>query len=431
MVAPRSLALLTLSVLTSTGLAIGVLAPSAGALPVLSGTPQARQLESRALTADPDAYVPFQTTVGGRPTGIAVSGITAVVADSAAGAVVAFDTCLPKTCAPESTASAPSPVGADPGAVAVAGDAAYVANAGGGLVTVLALSSGVVGGVRATIPVGGTPAGIAADPSGARVYVTDSTGNRLVVVDAAANTVVAAVPVGAGPQGVAVDGGRAYVANQRDATVSVVDLASGAVVQTIPVGTSPGGLAVAQGRLVVADNGAGAVSIVDLAAGTVSATVAVGSQPWGVAVAGTAAFVANYGSGTVSVIDLASARVVATVTVGSSPFGVAVNAQSVFVTNSGSGTVSTIVREAATPAPSWSVRKRARTVTGTVPWSAAVDYAIVARKGSVTRTGRCAKAGASATCRIRLARGEWRVSVLRKLPWQPTADIQQGKRVRF
>lgn len=214
--------------------------------------------------------------------------------------------------------------------------------------------------------------------------------------------------------------------------MSVVDLTAGTVVQTIGVGATPGGVAVAGNRLVVTNNGSGSVSIVDLASGTVSATVPVGTQPWGVAVAAGTAFVANYGSGTVSVVDVAAARVIATVTTGGRPFGVATTAQAAFVTNSADGTVSTIALAATTtPAPDWRVRTRTRTVTGTVPWVPAVSYTMVARKGSVTKSGTCVRTGSSAACTIRLPKGEWRVSVLRRLPWQASAEVQQGKRVRF
>jgi YVTN family beta-propeller protein len=64
------------------------------------------------------------------------------------------------------------------------------------------------------------------------------------VIDTASNTVVATIPVGQIPQGVAItpDGTRAYVTNGVDNTVSVIDTASNTVVATIPVGNFPFGL---------------------------------------------------------------------------------------------------------------------------------------------------------------------------------------------
>ncbi len=64
------------------------------------------------------------------------------------------------------------------------------------------------------------------------------------VIDTATNTVIATIPVGVQPAGVAVsaDGSKVYVANHRQAgTVSVIDTATNTVTATIPFGlTGPG-----------------------------------------------------------------------------------------------------------------------------------------------------------------------------------------------
>src|SRR5215471_7070473 len=56
-------------------------------------------------------------------------------------------------------------------------------------------------------------------------YVTNSLSNTVSVIDMATNTVVATVPVGIEPIGVAItpDGTHAYVANLFSDTVSVID----------------------------------------------------------------------------------------------------------------------------------------------------------------------------------------------------------------
>ena len=66
------------------------------------------------------------------------------------------------------------------------------------------------------------------------------------MIDTATNTVVAPVPVGTGPLGVAVtpDGKHAYVTNVTSNNVSVIDTASNTVVATVPVGTRPGGVGI-------------------------------------------------------------------------------------------------------------------------------------------------------------------------------------------
>ena len=66
------------------------------------------------------------------------------------------------------------------------------------------------------------------------------------MIDTASNMVVATVPVGSSPYGVAVtpDGKHAYVANIGSNNVSVIHTASNTVVATVPVGTGPVGVAV-------------------------------------------------------------------------------------------------------------------------------------------------------------------------------------------
>jgi YVTN family beta-propeller protein len=78
-------------------------------------------------------------------------------------------------------------------------------------------------------------------------YVANSDSNTVSVIDTASNTVVATVPVGRQPFGVAItpDGVHAYVANRIDSTVSVIDTASNTVVTTVPVGLDPDGVAIA------------------------------------------------------------------------------------------------------------------------------------------------------------------------------------------
>ena len=76
-------------------------------------------------------------------------------------------------------------------------------------------------------------------------YISNQYSNSVSVIDTANNTVVATVPVGNGPLGVAVNpaGTRAYVANAYSNTVSVIDTASNSVIATVPVGTYPWGMA--------------------------------------------------------------------------------------------------------------------------------------------------------------------------------------------
>jgi YVTN family beta-propeller protein len=192
--------------------------------------------------------------------------------------------------------------------------------------------------VVATIPsVGDFPYGIAVNPAGTYVYVTDwafSSRTGLVkIIDASSNTLLSrTVPVGNSPVGIGVSpsGGRVYVANTGSGTVSVIDTATNTVPSggTLPVGTSPTGIAVSPSGLVVyvARQGGGVsspggVSSIWAPTNTILANVPIVNSPFGVATdpAGARFFVGNQ-DGTVSVIDASTnAAVGPPVTVGNGP----------------------------------------------------------------------------------------------------------------
>ena len=68
--------------------------------------------------------------------------------------------------------------------------------------------------------------------------MTNSNSNTVSVINPTTNTVVATIPVGESPFGVAVNpaNGLVYVTNAGSNTVSVIDPATNTVVATIPVG---------------------------------------------------------------------------------------------------------------------------------------------------------------------------------------------------
>ena len=141
--------------------------------------------------------------------------------------------------------------------------------------------------------------------------------NTVSVIDTATNTVVATIPVGNFPLGVAVtpDGTKVYVANFSDNTVSVIHTATNTVVKTIPVGTGPMAVAVTPDgtKVYVTNDGSNNVSVIHRPGNTVVATIPVGTHPAGVAVTpdGTQVYVTNAADNTVSVIDTATNTVVA------------------------------------------------------------------------------------------------------------------------
>src|SRR5207247_478202 len=199
------------------------------------------------------------------------------------------------------------------------------------------------GTVVATIPVGGNPAGVAYDSGNGYVYVTNPFSDIVSVINR--TTVVATVPVEYNPSGVAYDSGNGYVYVANDTSyVSVINGTT--VVATVPVGGEPNGLAYdsENGYVYVTNSDSQTVSVIS---GTVVvATVPVGDGPSGVAYdSGNGyVYVSNYFSSNVSVIDGTTNTVVAPVPVAHLPRGVAYDSGNgyLYVSNYCSGTVSVI-----------------------------------------------------------------------------------------
>jgi YVTN family beta-propeller protein len=99
-----------------------------------------------------------------------------------------------------------------------------------------ALSLGLLG-----VMLGSTPA--QAQPF---AYVTNIFADSVSVIDTASNTIVATVPVGREPLGVAItpDGTHAYMTNTLSNAVSVIDTATNTVVAPVSVGSFPFGVAI-------------------------------------------------------------------------------------------------------------------------------------------------------------------------------------------
>src|SRR5215470_12722521 len=102
---------------------------------------------------------------------------------------------------------------------------AYITNQNSNTVSVIDTATDMV---IATIPVGLSPFGVAVSPDGTKVYATSSDVNTVSVIDTATNIVIATIPGGIFPFGVAVtpDGSKVYVTNSLYPgvnTVSVID----------------------------------------------------------------------------------------------------------------------------------------------------------------------------------------------------------------
>src|SRR5437773_869849 len=165
----------------------------------------------------------------------------------------------------------------------------------------LAVDSGG-GTVVATIPVGGNPAGVAYNSGNGYVYVTNPFSDIVSVING--TTVVATVPVEYNPSGVAYDSGNGYVYVANDTTyVSVINGTT--VVATVPVGGEPNPLANDSDNRYVYVTNSDSQTVSVISGTVVVATVPVGNCPDGVAYdSGNGyLYVSNYCSGTVSVIS--------------------------------------------------------------------------------------------------------------------------------
>ena len=168
------------------------------------------------------------------------------------------------------TVIATIPLGGVSNGVAVTPDGrkVYVANSGSNNVFVIDTATNAV--IGSPIPVGLFPFGVAVTPDGDRhagkdekeaqhgeaerdrhrrageheggkVYVANRDNDNVSVIDTATNTVIATIPVGSFPLGVAVtpDGRKVYVANSGSNNVFVIDTASNLVLAVVSVGIQP------------------------------------------------------------------------------------------------------------------------------------------------------------------------------------------------
>jgi len=210
--------------------------------------------------------------------------------------------------------------------------------------------------VVATIPVGSKPVGVAVDVHD-HVFVTNSGANTVSVINSVTNTVSATLNVGFHPESVATDPQfGVYVANGGNFTVSALDRFH-ALVATIVVGGSPGTpppdkLRVAvdhlMSRAYVANRGLGNVSIIGISSDppVLSPVVTKVEGPLGVAVDPVShrVFVTQPDHNKVSLIDATTQGVIGSIPVGQHPTGIAIDPQKrrVYVANSGFKTVSVI-----------------------------------------------------------------------------------------
>ena len=196
------------------------------------------------------------------------------------------------------------------------------------------------GDVVAEIPVGLAPAGVASD--GEAVWVTNTGGNSVSRIDPLTNDVRQTIPVGGGPSGIAAGGGAAWVANGLDGTVTRIDAETNLPSQTVTVGNGPTGVAYGLGAVWVTNSTDGTVTRIDVATGRATKTFPATVGASSIAAGAGRLWVVSPATGRVAVLDPRTGRLVKEVGVGGEPSGVAVGADAVWVVNRADGTVSRI-----------------------------------------------------------------------------------------
>jgi YVTN family beta-propeller protein len=174
--------------------------------------------------------------------------------------------------------------------------------------------------------------------SGSTLWVTDASANtvrryEVGALPASGERLVARIPVGRRPLGVAASAGSVWVSNFLDGTVTRVNPATNAVSTTRTVGTGPKGVVLGGGFAWVANSGSDTVSKVSTSNNAVAAPIPVGDEPTGIAFDGTYVWVTNYAGNSVSRITVSN-NAVSTFPVGAGPTGVVTGAGSVWVVSS-------------------------------------------------------------------------------------------------
>jgi YVTN family beta-propeller protein len=241
------------------------------------------------------------------------------------------------------------PVGTNPSALGInpATNQIYVVNSGGG--TVAVIDGGNLTAPTTRVIVGSIPSDAVVNPVTNKIYVSNDGSGTISVIDGANPTATpVTVIVGTNPVAGAVNRitNTYYVANEGSNSVSVISGATNAVTNTITVGTKPHVIALnpVTNKIYVANDVS--VSVIDGANPATPVTVPAGANPTAIAVnpVTNKVYVANSGSNDVTVIDGATNAVVKTVAAGTTPNAIGVNpvTNKIYVVNNASNNVTVI-----------------------------------------------------------------------------------------
>jgi len=163
---------------------------------------------------------------------------------------------------------------------------------------------------------GASPASTVSASGRVLIYVTNSAGDTIDVVDAASNKVVQVIGGIELPHGVnfSHDGARVFVSNEYESVLDVVDRASGAIIKKVALSGRPNNIAVTKdgGRVVVGIRTLpGAVDVIDTASLTLAKTIPIQRSIHNIYVTpdGKYAVAGSIESKSATVIDLATEQV--------------------------------------------------------------------------------------------------------------------------
>jgi YVTN family beta-propeller protein len=186
-------------------------------------------------------------------------------------------------------------------------------------------------------------------PDGSKVYVANYSGNSVIVINTQDDQVIANIPVGNGPAGIAFNstGSKAYVTNSFSNTMSIIDVATNIVASTLPAPDNATAIARIPGtdKLYIL-SGVG-IGIFDSSTDTWTGGPIAGTENalYGITTntSGSKAYITNNSLNSVTVVDTSTDSVIGSpISVGSGPYGIVRAGNEIFVGNSTGGSVSVI-----------------------------------------------------------------------------------------
>jgi peptide/nickel transport system substrate-binding protein len=222
---------------------------------------------------DPVSRARVQTvTVGSSPSGIAVGNRAVWVTNSLDGTVSRIDPATNKVVQTIDVGNAP--VG-----IVYARGSIWVANSGDGTITRIDPDSG---NPTKTLQIAATELAYGAGS----LWASQRGANQVARIDPSTGDLVALVPVGNGPTGIASDDAGTWVANSLDGTVTRINPQTNGVAATVPTGDGPTAVVVDRDGIWVSNEFGGTLVRIDPGTNRPARPIAVGNRPRGVAISG-------------------------------------------------------------------------------------------------------------------------------------------------